>query len=126
MIVKACAFAICAAVLAVLLKEIGWRGAPLIGVVASFGVLGLLLPYLSRLGGFYSDIAEGFGLSELIKSVSKVIGIGYLGGICANACSELGESSVASSVITVARLEILVITAPYFVEIVEMGVSLIG
>ena len=126
MIVKACAFAIGTAVLTVLLKEIGWRGAPLVGVVASLGVIGLVLPYLSRLGGFYSDIADGFGLSELVKSVSKVIGIGYLGGICADACSELGEASVSSAVITVARLEILIITAPYFIEVVEMGVSLLG
>ena len=126
MIVKTCAFAIGAAVLAILLKEVGWRGAPLIGVVSSLAVLGVVLPYLSRLGGFYSDIADGFGLSELVKSVVKVIGIGYLGGICADVCSELGEGGIASAVITVARLEILILTAPYFVEVVEMGVSLLG
>ena len=126
MIVKACAIAIGAVILSMLLKEIGWRGAPLIGVVASLGVLSLVLPYFSRLGEFYSDIADGFGLSELVKSVVKVVGIGYLGGICADICSELGESGVASGVIMASRLEILIITVPYFVEVVEMGVSLLG
>ena len=126
MIVKACAFAIGAAVLSILLKEIGWRGAPLVGVVASLGLIGLVLPYFSKLGGFYSNIAEGFGLSELVKSVVKVIGVGYLGGICSDVCTELGAASVASAVVTVARFEILILTAPYFIRVVEMGVSLLG
>ena len=126
MIVKACAFAIGAAILSILLKEVGWRGVPLIGVVASLGIIGLVLPYFSVLKSFYSDISEGFGLSELVKSSVKVIGIGYLGGICADVCSELGEGGAASAVITVARLEILILTAPYFIEVVEMGVGLLG
>ena len=125
MIVKACAFAIGAAVLTVLLKEIGWRGVPLVGVVASLGLVGFVLPYFSRLESFYSDIADGFGLSELVKSVVKVIGVGYLGGICADVCTELGAGGAASAVVTVARLEILILTAPYFVRVVEMGVSLL-
>ena len=126
MIVKACAFAIGAAILSVLLKEIGWRGVPLVGVVASIGIIGLVLPYLSVLKDFYSDISDEFGLSDFVKSALKVIGVGYLGGICADVCSELGEVGAASAVVTVSRLEILILTAPYFVEVVEMGVSLLG
>lgn len=122
---RVCAFALMSVAVSILLKEFGWRGAPLVGVVTSLGLLVLILPYFKTLGGFYSDIAEGFGLSELVKSVLKVIGVGYLGGICAEVCTELGEGSVASAVITVSRLEILVLTAPYFIRIVEMGVGLL-
>ena len=126
MIIKVCLLAVGAAVLSILLKEMGWRASPLIGVVASLGLFGFVLPYFSKLGGFYSDLSEGFGLSELVRSALKVIGVGYLGGICADVCSELGEKSTASAVITVAKLEILILTAPYFVKVVEMGVSLLG
>lgn len=126
MIFKACALAIGAAVLSILLKEMGWRGAPLIGVLASVGILTLVLPYFSTLRGFYSDVSEGFGLSGLVSSSIKVIGVGYLGGICSDVCTELGEGGAASAVIMAARLEILVLTAPYFVKVVEMGVSLLG
>lgn len=125
MIVKASAFALCAVITSILLKELGWRGAPLVGVVASLGALGFILPYFSTLGSFYSNIAEGFQLSELTESVIKVIGVGYLGGISADVCRELGEGAVASAVGAVAKVEILVLTAPYFIKVVEMGVSLL-
>ena len=122
---KACALAVATAIATLLLKEIGWRGAPLVGIVAALGLVTLILPYFTTLGSVFESISAEFEISALTKSVLKVLGIGYLGGISADVCSGLGERSAASAVNLVARIEILLITAPYFVEVVEMGVSLL-
>ena len=125
MILDACALALLTAVCAFLLREFGWRGVPLLAVVAVIGVIAYVLPYIYELRGFFEDVSDSFGLGNITSSVLKVIGIGYLAGIVSDVCRDMGEGSVASAVVLVGRVEILLIAAPYFFDIVKLGVSLI-
>ena len=125
MIFKACAAALVAAVVSVVLGELGWRGRGVFGVISALIILSLALDSLSQLGEGFGFLSEAEGLGEVGKSAMKIIGIGYIFGIAADVCRELGEGAVASALTVVGRLEILLVTAPFFKKISEMGLKLL-
>ena len=53
-------------------------------------------------------------------------GLGYLFGISADICRELGESGIAKSLEVVGRVEIIAVAVPFWKKIIETGVELIG
>ena len=53
----------------------------------------------------------------------KIMGVGYVFGIGADICRELGEGGVANALLGVGRVEILLICMPAFSEIFELGLS---
>ena len=65
------------------------------------------------------------GGAEIGEYLMKILGIGYLSGICSDVCKELGESGIASLVVTVAKLESFAIVAPLIVEILTLGLELV-
>ena len=97
----------------------------MLAAVGAIGIISYVLPYISELKGFYTDISDSFGLGNITASVLKIVGIGYLGGIVSDICRDMGESSVGGAVNAVAKLEILAVAAPYFFDIVKLGVGLI-
>ncbi len=125
MIFKICAYAIMAIVIITLVKELGWRGAPLIAVGALIFAIGLILPLLTRAKGYYNSFASSLGISDIAITVLKIVGIGYIAGIVCELCREMGEGLIARSVALVGRIEIIMMSAPYFLEVVKLGVSLI-
>jgi len=125
LIVKLISFALVGALSLFLLREFGWRGAPVFCAVAALGALSFILPYFKTVREVFGDYAESYGLSTVSRAVLKVVGIGYLGGITADVCTDLCAGSIANAVVTVTRLEILLVAVPYFVEILRLGVSLI-
>ena len=118
---------VAAAVLATLgfsLRELGWRGVPLFGILVSLGVLsyGLdalrtLLPSLTVL--FTSDTADTLG------AALRILGIGYLSGVSSDICRTLGEAGIARAVTLVARLEILLVALPFVEKILDVAFSLV-
>lgn len=108
-----------------MLREIGFRAAPVIGIIA--GVL-LLLESVELYGealGAVGRLASESGASRAVSSMLKVTGLTYLFGIASDVCRELGESGLSRVVDVVGRVEILLVAAPYFGEIIMLGVELI-
>ena len=126
MIVKLFAVGLLLAVMAMMLRIFGFRGA---AVFSLFAVTVILSTAASELG----ELLHRMGLGDLYSgdaaeytcAVAKVVGCGYLFGICADMCTELGETAIAKAVIIGGRIEILLISAPYFAEIFKMGQELI-
>lgn len=114
-----------AVVVMLLVKEIGWRGAPFIAISALLCAVSLVLPSLKSSQVYLLDISEAFGITEITKTVLKLIGLGYLIGIVVDILKDMGEGLIAKSVLLVGRIEIIVIAMPYFFEVVKIGVSLI-
>ena len=126
MIFKICAMGIFVALTAFLLREFGWRGVPVFCVVGFLAIISLASPYISEAVGVLSEISGAYGLSDTVRIVLKLVGIGYLSGITADICRELGQASAATAVSLVSRLEIIAISAPYFLKIIKLGTELIG
>ncbi len=127
MMVKLVALGILIALMAMLLRSFGFRGA------AAFALLGVAV-ILSVTAGELGELLSRMGLRDALtegsvkyaSAVAKVVGTGYLFGIAADVCTELGEGGIARAVTLGGRIEILLIAAPYFSEVLEMGRELIG
>jgi stage III sporulation protein AD len=113
------------AVCAFVLRSLGWRGAPVFAAVC----LAVIVAEASRLLGGVFDIINsmiGSGAAVSIGAGIKIIGLGYLFGICSDICRELGENGVAKAVEVAGRVEIILVALPFLEEIVKIGVELIG
>ena len=111
---------------AFLLRQFGWSGAPVFAAVCAVVLLGEMSATLGRIIEFVSVFGETSSVSEPIGAAIKTLGAGYLFGISADVCRELGESGIAKAVEAVGRVEIIAIVIPYFQEIIKVGVELIG
>lgn len=125
MIFKICACAILSIVVTLLVKEIGWRGAPFIAISVLLCAISLILPTLQTAKNYLFLISDSFEISEIAKTILKLIGLGYLVGIVVDILKDMGEGLIAKAVLLVGRIEIIVIVMPYFFEVVKIGVSLI-
>ena len=98
MIFKICAMGIFVALTAFLLREFGWRGAPVFCVMGFLAIISLASPYISDAVGVFSEISGMYGFSDTVRVVLKLVGITYLSGITADVCRELGQASAATAV----------------------------
>ena len=125
MILKAFGLALLGAVIAFILKAFGWKGAPLAAVAAMIALFSFFFEGLSKIFEIFTVATEVEGGAEVGEYLMKILGIGYLSGICSDVCKELGESGIASLVVTVAKLESFAIVAPLIVEILTLGLELV-
>lgn len=126
MILKIFGLAVLLCMTAFLLRSFGWRGAP---VFASIGLVLLLTEAAGVLETVFSSarsIGVSAGISEPVSAALKVLGLGYLYGICADVCRDMSEAGIAKAVEAVGRVEIVAVVMPYFEEIIKVGVELIG
>ena len=113
------------AIAAVLLKDLGWRGAAVFSAFSLVALLSLCTEGILKLSGAISDFALQSALSEAAAGVLKITGVGFLMGATADVCRELGEGGIARGVILAGRLEILCIALPFLQKIVAIGMELL-
>ena len=120
--ITACFFGIVLSFSIVLLKNLGWRGAPV------FGALGFVL-IIAEAGDILADVTKlSFvwePLGDAASAIFKIIGIGYLFGVSSEICRELGEGGIASSLVLLGRLEAIAVALPYIAEIFSLAISLV-
>ncbi len=106
------ALSIIGAMLTFVLKELGFGGARLISVLA---LVLLTLFAINGIGELLSALPfSAFGKeSDAAKGIMKIIGVGYAFGICSDVCREIGENGVANAVLTLGRVEIMLISVPF-------------
>ena len=110
---------------ALLLRESKSALAPLL--VLGGGVLLLLsvLPGLSAFSSLFS-LLSSVGLEEETVTVAKVLSVGFLTSMGADACAELGASSVANKLELCGRVEILLLALPTLTALVSGALSLLS
>lgn len=117
--------ALICAVLCALLEGLGF------GAKKHFAVLCLLvlmITAISPLGKIIeslSSVADTVGITDAFSSALRAIGLGYVFGFTSDTCATLGESGLASAVITLGKIEIFIIALPYFEKTVELALSLL-
>ncbi len=108
------------AVLGFLLREIGFRGAPLFGVMAITTLYIVVISRVETIIGSLNEISTLLGASELFLVATRIIGIGYITSLSSEMCKEIGDIGVARAVEMLGRVEILAVSIPYAVRIVEL------
>jgi hypothetical protein len=117
--------AVLGAVSAFILKAFGWRGAPLIVIGALLAIFSRAADGLGELLSVFEAVGEVEGAMNAARYLLKILGLGYLSGICSDFCRELGEAGIASAVNLVARIESLVIISPLVSEIITLALELV-
>lgn len=125
-ILKICAAALVVGVAAFLLREMGWRGAIAFSIFGTVALLSFLSDGLFTFVGSIKSLSETAGTSDMAKEILKIIGASYVFGISSDICLELGERALSSALTAVGKVEILLVTLPYFIKILEAATSLVS
>ena len=125
MIMRLCAVGLLTAVLGLLISE-GGRGlrGPII-TVGAVVILSLVFERISTLTSGLFSLASGAGVEEICSAAMKVVGAGYVFGICSDICRELDAPLVANALTVGGRAEIILIVMPYFIKTVSLGVEML-
>ena len=152
-VMRVCAIALICAVLGLLLREAGFRGSRLVtlmGIVALLGIgasgLASILDFLTEVGADMTSGGSGAigslggsgaggssqsgeilaATGKIIDGATRIVGLGYVFGICSDVCRELGEIGVANSILVVGRVEIFLATLPYLDTLLGLVRGLVG
>ena len=113
------------AVIVFMLREVGFRGAPIIAVISALLLLIRSVEIYGSLKDSILALPEGALESGVLESMLKVTGLTYLYGISSDVCRDLGESGISRALEVAGRVEIALIAAPYIKEIIMLGSELI-
>ena len=112
------------AVSVLILKCFGFRGAPLVAVVALLVAVSYYESALGEIFGLFSYLSESSGAALYVSAALKVVGISYLSGLSIDVCREIGEGGIAKGISLLTRLELILISLPYIKEILSSVSSL--
>ena len=121
--VKVVAYVLITLFLGIILKELGFKGSRLVLLMGMISVIGATAIYVGELVGSFSELGDRGG--EYTVAILKIVGIGYVFGICADVCAELGEGALCNAVTLFGRVEIMMICLPFVKMIVEKGIALL-
>ena len=123
---RICLAALLSAVVGVLLSELGFKGKRVFSAVAIVALVSLIGTGIKSLISDVMGISSNVGIEESAAVALKVLGCGYVFGICSELCTELGEAGVGRALSLAGRVEILLLVMPYFVKTISLGMELIG
>ena len=115
------------AVTALLLKSTRPELSFAVTVAGCIILLLLILDLVKDSLSIFGSIAEGTGIdAALIKSLLKMIGIGYLVEFSAGILSDFGKNSVADKLIFAGKIVVLVLAIPILESVLSLVGTLIG
>ena len=126
MILNLLGIAILCASCAFLLRGLAWRAAPIFACLAAIFLLALCEGAVGEIVSSLSGIASRGDVTEPVSVIIKIIGLGYLFGISADVCRELGEGGIAKALEAGGRVEIILISMPYLIKTLNLGIGLIS
>ncbi len=110
---------------AYLLSEAGFKGKRAFTALGGTILFSVMASEIGKTASEILGFADSAGIGEAAKCAAKIVGAGYLFGIGADILSELGESGISKALLSAGKIEILVIVMPCFLDILELGLSLI-
>lgn len=109
-----------------MLKSLKPEFSLLISLAGGLIVLFMTVNYLVELISAFTNIIDKTGLNnDLLKSVLKIIGVGYLTEFAGNICVDSGNSSMADKIILAGKIIILVMALPIINSIIDILVSIL-
>jgi stage III sporulation protein AD len=112
-ITKIIVVGVAGAVACILLRQTKPEIAVVVGLCATVIILFMVVSGLADIISAVHTIATQTGIkSEILASILKIVGIGYLTEIGAGICKDAGSGSVADMVILGGKIIILVVAIP--------------
>lgn len=115
------------AVAAILVKSTKPELAVVITIAGSIILLLFVLEVFSGSISLFTDIAQATGLdATIVKTLLKMVGIGYLVEFSAGILNDFGQNSLADKLIFCGKILILVLAVPILESILALVGELIG
>jgi len=119
--------AVCAAVIAAMLRRYHQEFAVLLSIAAGIVILleifANVTPAMKQIRTLFS--AAGLSTDYLVI-LMKTLGISFLAQFAADSCRDAGENALASKMELAGKISIVVLSLPLFEKIAETAVNLIG
>lgn len=125
MIGRFLAAAVLCAMMSCLLDGLGFKARRLFVTLC---LILLLICAVSSMSDMFSgifELAERFGVGDAATVALRAVGLGYVVSFTADICTSFGETTLASAVMMVGRIEIFLVAYPYFEETAKLAISLI-
>lgn len=122
---KAIAYAMITLFLGFVLKEMGFHGSKLVVILGTVGAVGIGISLVGEIMKSFRVFGQDVENSTL-KLMMKILGVGYVSGICSDICCDLGENGLSGAILQIGRLEMLLMCVPTVISIIEKGAELIG
>ena len=119
MSIKLCFFAVLCVVISSILKQIRPDFLPFLRIGTSVVVCVVIVGVLNPLLTYINSLFESTGLSEWGGAILKALGVAFIVQICSDICRDCGESSAASGVELVGKLEIVLLCLPMLEKIIK-------
>ena len=98
----------------------------IIGLCGGILILIQTVNYVVDIIDAFTNIVEKTGLNTgLLKTLLKIIGVGYLAEFAANICQDAGSSSVADKILFAGKIIILAMALPIVTSIIEIIVEIL-
>ena len=115
------------AVAAILVKSTKPELAVVITIAGSIILLLFVFEVFRGSISLFTDIAEATGLnSTIVKTLLKMVGIGYLVEFSAGILSDFGQNSLADKLIFCGKILILVLAVPILESVLALVGELLG
>ena len=120
---KAAAIGLLVCVLTLLLREAGFRGARLVSLIGTVGLMGLAIVGVDRILDALS-LAERLGDNTgQISDIFKIVGVGTVFGMISDMARDMGEMGVATALNVLGRVEIFALSVPYVNSVLELAIG---
>ncbi len=125
-IIKIVGIGLITVIASMLVKPIKPEVSIIIGLCGGILILIQTVNYVVDIINAFSNIVENTGLDTgLLKTLLKIIGVGYLTEFSANICQDAGSSSVADKILFAGKIIILVMALPIVTSIIEIIVEIL-
>ena len=125
-IIKIVGIGLITVIASMLVKPIKPEVSIIIGLCGGVLILIQTINYVIDIIDAFSSIIDKTGLDTgLLKTLLKIIGVGYLTEFSANLCNDAGSSSVADKILFAGKIIILVMALPIVTSIIEIIVEIL-
>ena len=125
-IIKIVGIGLITVIASMLVKPIKPEVSIIIGLCGGILILIQTINYVVDIIDAFSSIIDKTGLDTgLLKTLLKIIGVGYLTEFSANLCNDAGSSSVADKILFAGKIIILVMALPIVTSIIEIIVEIL-
>ena len=124
-ILKLCGIAVIGAVSALVLREFRREYAGLTTVITSVLILSTAIAAFRPSVAYVAELADKTDFSGYASVLLKALGIGAVGQLTSDVCSDLGENSIAGRVELATKACILLLGLPIIKSIIEIAAGVL-
>lgn len=115
------------AIVSVIMKNSMPAFAPVVILACGIVCFYLILPYLKKVFDLICGISKTvFGAQNYVSITIKIVVISLLCEFASDACSDMGEKSLAAKIVFAGKVIILCISAPEFLKLVNKVIVLVN